>query len=167
MRSVFAMEEKTKVVEVIQDGKVIKAVEVEKPMSTTRRKKKGTRVSVNTLWSKNEVRVLAFFSKNYNEPATYLQISRAYISSSYSNFQKSCEDLAKRGVLKKLKNGSFKVSVSYWEAVKRGYELVQSPFPYFEDCFSKCKKLPRKIETESLENKEDLESLENTEKLEE
>ncbi|MDA3779188.1 MAG: hypothetical protein PF487_02980 [Bacteroidales bacterium] len=59
-------------------------------------------VKINTLWTKTEVSILAYFVKKNNKPSTYREIARAYISSSYSNYQKSCEALLKRGYLEKL-----------------------------------------------------------------
>ena len=79
---------------------------------------KGIWVREHTLWKKTEIAVLAYFSKHKNKPATYRDISRAYVTSSYSNYQKACEALARRGYLEKLEDGSFKVREGSWEMVK-------------------------------------------------
>jgi len=100
---------------------------------------KGIWVKEHTLWKKIEMAVLAYFSKNNNKSATYMKIARAYVSSSYSNYQKACEELVKRGYLEKLKDGSFKVCESDWEMVKTGKEQIIRSLPYFDTYLKKLK----------------------------
>lgn len=92
-----------------------------------------------TLWKKREIAVLAYFSLNRNHPATYRDISRAYVSSSYSNYQKACESLRERGYLKRLKTGEYKVTEENWEIVKTGKEVIVRPLPYFKIYLEKLK----------------------------
>jgi hypothetical protein len=94
-------------------------------------------IKEHTLWSKTEIAVLAFFSKNNNKPTTYRIIARAYVSSSYSNYQKSCEDLAKRGYLERLEDGSFRVRESSWGQIKKGTESFERKLPYFDSFLKK------------------------------
>lgn len=101
---------------------------------------KGIWIKEHTLWKKTEIAVLVYFSKNKNKPATYREISRAYVSSSYSNFQKSCEELVRRGYLEKLKDGAFKVRKGNWEMVRTGKEQVERSLPYFDIYLKKLKK---------------------------
>lgn len=92
---------------------------------------KGIWMREHTLWKKTEIAILAYFSKNNNKPATYREIARAYVSSSYSNFQKACQELEKRGYLEKLESGAFKVQKRSWAMVKTGKEMVERDLPYF------------------------------------
>ncbi len=100
---------------------------------------KGIWMKEHTLWKKTEMAVLAYFSLHNNKPATYREIARAYVSSSYSNYQKACESLAKRGYLKKLKDSKFKVRESDWEMVRTGKEHIIRSLPYFETYKKKLK----------------------------
>lgn len=92
---------------------------------------KGIVMKEHTLWKKTEMAVFAYFSKHNNKPATYRDIARAYVSSSYSNYQKACEELVKRGDLIKLEDGKFKVRKGSWEMVRTGTEQVARALPYF------------------------------------
>lgn len=100
---------------------------------------KGIVVSEHTLWKKTEMAVFAYFARFNNKPSTYRDITRAYVSSSYSNYQKACEQLAKRGWLKKLKDGKFMVNGSNWPNVKKGIEVVKRELPYFQSYLKKLK----------------------------
>ena len=92
---------------------------------------KGIWMKEHTLWKKTEMAVFAYFSKHDNKPATYRDIARAYVSSSYSNYQKACEELVNRGYLIKQKDGKFKVRESNWKMVKTGKEQIERNLPYF------------------------------------
>lgn len=96
-------------------------------------------ITEHTLWKKAEIAVLVYFSKHKNKPATYRDIARAYISSSYSNYQKACETLASRGDLIRLDDGKFKVRESEWEMVKTGKEKILRQLPYFNNFLRKLK----------------------------
>ena len=98
-------------------------------------------VSEHTLWTKTEIAVLAFFAKNNNLQTTYREIARAYVSGSYSNYQKACKNLKERGWLDKLEDGSFKVHQGSWEQVKKGTETIERSLPYFSQYFKKVKRL--------------------------
>jgi len=100
---------------------------------------KGIWIREQTLWKKTEIAVFAYFSKFNNKPSTYREIARAYVSSSYSNYQKACESLVKRGYLIKLQDGSFKVRESNWDMVKTGEEQVVRSLPYFSYFIQKLK----------------------------
>jgi DNA-binding MarR family transcriptional regulator len=101
---------------------------------------KGIWIKEHTLWKKTEMSILAYFSKHNNKSAKYREIARAYVSSSYSNFQKACEELTKRGYLEKLKDGCFKVRKESWEMVKNGKEVVERSLPYFHYYLKKLEK---------------------------
>ncbi len=105
--------------------------------------KKGLVVRVTTLWTKTSIKILAYFVKNNNFPSTYTEISRAYISSSRSNYQKACNELVKRGYLEKLDNGLFKVRKERWEQVKIGEDTINIKFklPNFNKYLKKVKKI--------------------------
>lgn len=109
-------------------------------MITGIRGDKGIWMKEHTLWKKTEMAVLAYFSLNNNKPSTYREITRAYVSSSYSNYQKACESLAERGVLEKLRDGKFKVRKGDWEMVKKGTETIERSLPYLETYKKKLKK---------------------------
>lgn len=85
----------------------------------------------HTDWTKTEIAVLVYFSGNKNKPSTYREIARGYVSSSYSNYQKACEHLVKKGFLVKTTNGRFSVGEGSWEMVKSGTETVIRALPYF------------------------------------
>jgi len=104
-----------------------------------KRKEKGTWIKVYTLWTKVEIKVLAYFRKYNNQSATYRDIARAYVSSSYSNFKKACDSLTKRGYLDKLEDGSFKVNQSSLELIKRGKETIETDLPYFNESLKRLK----------------------------
>ena len=104
------------------------------------RKEKGIIVKEYTLWKRIEMAVLAYFSDKKNKPATYREIARAYVSASYSNYQKACEDLVKRGYLEKMKDGKFKVQKNKWEMVETGTEQVERRLPYFDIYLKKLKR---------------------------
>src|SRR3989344_2161558 len=101
---------------------------------------KGIWMKEHTLWKKTEIAILAYFSKNNNKPATYRDISRAYVTSSYSNYQKACEELTRRGYLERLGDGSFKVRKGSWEMVRTGKEIVERALPYFSVHLKKLNK---------------------------
>jgi hypothetical protein len=98
---------------------------------------KGIWVREHTLWKKTEMAVFAYFSRNNNKHSTYREIARAYVSSSYSNYKKACEELVKRGYLEKLEDGSFRVRDSDWKMVKSGKEIVERSLPYFDSFLKK------------------------------
>lgn len=104
------------------------------------RKEKGIWVREYTLWTKIQIAVLAYFARNNNKPATYTEISRAYTSSSYSNYQRACEKLKERGYLERLKDGSFKVRKNRWSNAKKGTEVVERGLPYFDVYMKKLNK---------------------------
>lgn len=108
-------------------------------MVTESRGDKGIWVKEHTLWKKTEMAVLAYFSLHNNKPATYREITRAYISSSYSNYQKACESLVRRGYLERLNDGKFQVRKGDWEMVKKGTETIERSLPYFEGFKKKLK----------------------------
>lgn len=105
--------------------------------------KRGDRkivVKEHTLWTKIEVSILAYFIKNNNKSATYRKITRAYIKSNYSYFQKACKDLVKKGKLENLENGSFKIKDNKLEEIKKGKEIVERAIPFLNFYVKKCKK---------------------------
>ena len=97
-------------------------------------------VKEHTLWTKTEVSILAYFIKHNNKPAKYREITRAYISSSYSHYQKSCEELVKRGYLVKGEDHTFTVRESMWLQVKRGTESMEKRLPYLDIYLKKLNK---------------------------
>ena len=88
-------------------------------------------IKEHTLWTKIEVAVLAYFVKHQNKPATYREIARAYVSASYSNYQKACESLLKRGYLVK-ESGIFRIHPAILPQIKKGKESVERDIPYFQ-----------------------------------
>ena len=108
--------------------------------------KRGDRrivIKEHTLWTKTEISILAYLVKNNNKPVTYREIARAYISSSYSQYQKACENLVSRGKLEKLENGSFKGYKSSWKQIKKGTETTERSLPYFNHFLKKLKQRKR------------------------
>ncbi|MCW8966668.1 MAG: hypothetical protein OQK82_08300 [Candidatus Pacearchaeota archaeon] len=105
------------------------------------RRDKGIVVREHTEWRKTEIAVLAYFAKNHNRPSTYRDIARAYISSSYSNYQKACENLVKKSYLRKLEDGNFKVIESKWTSVKEGVEKVRRDLPYFQSYLKQVRRV--------------------------
>lgn len=101
---------------------------------------RGIVVREHTLWTKTEIAVLAHFKRHNNRSTTYREVTRAYVSSSYSNYQKACESLVKRGYLEKLKDGSFKVCKGSWSQVKKGTETIERSLPYFDSFLKKLNK---------------------------
>lgn len=102
---------------------------------------RGIMVKEHTLWTKIEIAVLAFFAKNDNASSTYREIARAYVSSSYSNYQKACNSLFERGWLIRLEDGSFRVHSGSWGQIKKGTETVERSLPYFDVYLRKVRKL--------------------------
>ena len=94
----------------------------------------------HTLWTKIEMAILTYFKKHNNKPTTYREISRAYVSSSYSNYQKACNNLVGRGWLEKLKDGSFKVHKSSWNDVKKGTETIERRLHFISHFTNKLNK---------------------------
>lgn len=105
-------------------------------------KKTSRRIKIedHTLWKKIDMAIFAYFSKHNNKPTTYREIARAYMSSSYTDYQKACLELVKRGYLERLKDDSFKVRESDWEMVRTGTEHVIRALPYFKTYLKKLKK---------------------------
>jgi hypothetical protein len=95
------------------------------------RKNKGIWVRVQVPWSKTEVAVMVYFSKTKNKASTYREIARAYVSSSYSNYQKACNELVKRGYLVRLEDGKFKVRDTALDIIETGKESFNIELPYF------------------------------------
>ncbi|VVB83897.1 Uncharacterised protein [uncultured archaeon] len=106
---------------------------------TGRKEKKGIKVSINLPWTKVEISILAYFKMNNNNPAKYIEIARAYGRANYRDYQKSCNELLKKGFLEKLEDGSFKVNANSWEQVKKGKETIEVGFPYFQIFLEKLK----------------------------
>lgn len=104
------------------------------------RKERGIMIREYTLWKRIEMAVLAYFASKKNKPATYREIARAYVSASYSNYQKACEGLRERGYLEKLDDGKFKVNESSWGQIQKGTETVERALPYFNSYLKKLKK---------------------------
>jgi len=100
-------------------------------------------IKEQTPWTKTEISILAYFVKNNNKSSTYRDIARAYMSSSYSNYQKGCESLAKRGRLEKQKDDSFKVPEHSWEQLKKGIESTERRLPHFDLFLKKVKRVKR------------------------
>ncbi|VVB79511.1 Uncharacterised protein [uncultured archaeon] len=101
-------------------------------------------IKEHTLWSKTEISVLAFFIKNSNRPSTYMEIARAYVSASYSNYKRACEDLVKRSYLERLKNGKFRVRKDSWEEVKAGKQTpVDRRLPFLDIYLKKVRKVSK------------------------
>lgn len=98
----------------------------------------------HTLWTKTEIAVFAYFKKNNNNPETYMQIARAYFSSSNSNYQKACNNLLKQGYLTKTKDNKFKIHKRFMKQIERGTETVERPIPYLDKFVRKLTKLQRK-----------------------
>ena len=98
-------------------------------------------MKMNTLWSKTEVSVLAFFVKNNNRVSTYRDIARAYVNASYSNYQKACEELVKRGYLVKTEENAFRVRQSIFANVQRGTETIEMPIPHFNAFLKRVKRV--------------------------
>lgn len=105
-----------------------------------KRKERYIVVKETTFWKKTEIAVLAYFIKYKNTPTTYLEISRAYMTSNSGDYQRACKSLEKRGYLEKLEDGSFKVRNESWEIVKSGKEVVERSLPYFQYYLKKLKK---------------------------
>ena len=97
-------------------------------------------ITEKTPWKKTEIAVLAYFSKHNNAPATYRDIARAYVSSSYSNYQKACEELVRKGYLIKLEDGKFRTNKCSWEQIEKGTETTERNLPYFQNYKKKLKK---------------------------
>ncbi len=68
-----------------------------------------------TPWTKTMIAVFVYFYVHNNRPSTYREITRAYTSSSYSNYQKACEELAGMGELNKASDGKFRVNSHSWK----------------------------------------------------
>lgn len=98
-------------------------------------------IKEKTLWTKTKVAVLAYFAKNNNKPATYTEIARAYVKSSYSNYLKACKELQTSGYLIQTSANKFKVAQSSWKEVKRGVETVERGIPYFSAYYNKVRKV--------------------------
>ena len=98
-------------------------------------------IKMNTLWTKTEVSILAFFVKNNNQVSTYRDIARAYVSASYSNYQKACEELVKRGYLVKTEEKAFKIRQSRFAQIQRGTETIEMPIPHFNAFLKRVKKI--------------------------
>ena len=96
-------------------------------------------ITEHTLWRKTEIAIFVYFSKHKNKPATYRDITRAYVKSNYSNFQKACEELVQRGYLIKLEDGKFKVRETEWEMVRTGKEKILRRLPCFDNYLKKLK----------------------------
>lgn len=102
---------------------------------------KERRISIreDTLWTKTQIAVLAYFNKKKNKPSTYREIARAYVKSNYTDYQRACIQLAKRGYLVKLEDNKFKVTKENLNLVKTGKEAVERPLPYFRTYLNKLK----------------------------
>ena len=98
-------------------------------------------IKMNTLWTKTEVSILAFFVKNNNQVSTYRDITRGYISASYSNYQKACEELVKRGYLVKTEENAFKIRQSMFAQIQRGTETIEMPIPHFNAFLKRVKQI--------------------------
>jgi len=123
-----------------EQEEINKKIEKAKGKLIGKRAKKGTVMKDHTLWEKKEIAVLAYFSKFNNNPSTYREITRAYVSSSYSSYQKACEELARRGYLDKLEGNTYKVSETDWPQVKEGKELMERSLPFFAANLKKLEK---------------------------
>ncbi len=94
----------------------------------------------HTLFTKTQISILAYFSKNNNKPTTYIEISRAYVSSSYSNYKTACNSLVKGSWIEKQKDGKYNVTTSKWRDVKRGIIQIERRLPYFDSFLKKLGK---------------------------
>ncbi|VVB79957.1 Uncharacterised protein [uncultured archaeon] len=98
-------------------------------------------ITEGTMWTKTQISVLAFFAKNNNRPSTYIEIARAYVSASYSNYQKACEALVRGSWLEKTDDGSFKVVDARWSQVKENKFVIEREFPFMRKFLKKVRKL--------------------------
>ena len=114
--------------------------------------KKKAVVKINTLWTKTEVSILAYFVKNNNKPSTYREITRAYISASYSSYQKACEELVKRGYLIRDSKNLFKVREATFPQIQRGTETIEIPLPSFNIFLKKVKHVIRMKGDKDIKN---------------
>jgi SOS-response transcriptional repressor LexA len=97
-----------------------------------KRKEKGIVIKENTLWTKLQMAVFAYFIRNHNQPETYREIARAYGKSNYTDYKKACDILARKGYLVKLEDGKFRISDDDLEFVKKGKESVERDLPYLQ-----------------------------------
>lgn len=97
-------------------------------------------IKVGTLFTKTQISILAYFSKNNNKPATYKEISRAYVSSSYSNYQKACKDSVQGGWIEKDKENKYRVTKARWKDIKKGVIQIERDLPYFPYFLKKLNK---------------------------
>jgi len=102
-------------------------------------------IRYKTLWSKTEVAVLAYFVNKNNERATYRNIARAYGSSSYSNYQKACKELIKRGYLTRPRKGLFRIKLKVFPSIAKGTETVELGIPYLRQHIKKLKERKKRI----------------------
>ena len=105
-----------------------------------KKKEKGILVKDYTLWTKKQIEVLAYFSRNNNKPQTYMEIARAYVRSNYNDYKRACDRLMEKGYLERLESGKYKVKRGRWSMVKCGKEVVERPLPYFETSLKELKK---------------------------
>lgn len=107
-------------------------------------KERNLTATHRTLWKLTDIKVLAFFKKNNNAPATYREIARAYTSASYSHFEKSCKKLLDFGTLEKIKDGLFIVHESDWSIVKTGKFSIEITIPRLSSCLKELKEKEQK-----------------------
>lgn len=104
-----------------------------------KRKEKGTWMKYYSLWTKVQIRVLAYFDKYHNKSATYRTIARAYKNASYTNYKKACDTLHEKGYLDKLEDGSFNVNARSLKLLKTKSEFIEMPLPFFSQSLKQLK----------------------------
>lgn len=85
----------------------------------------------HTLWTKSEIRVLAYFKK-YPNLSTYRDICRAYVKSNYATFKKACEELRERGYLTVDSDGRYFPTRQGKILIEKGYFSICLELPYFD-----------------------------------
>ena len=102
-----------------------------------KKKRKGTLIRYNSLWTMLQVAVLVYFNQNKNIPANYRKIARAYGRSNYADYKKACDELFRKGYLDKTEKGWFYLRDSTLQLAKTGRETIG--LPYFQKSLTELK----------------------------